>query len=219
MMMHKYRDVKTKYRLLILCLLFQMIVFKSPLAWGVVGQAERYDPFEAERIEEFQQNLVREESKNPLPAADTLDDLEQQLKLISNDPAAVGSDYELELQKMRQEMLKIPDRDRFRWGVENQYAYDSNIKRNTLRQEKGESLIDAQGFTEFDMGGKKTDLRFEVRAGRQWNIKYSENDFWDLEERIRYRRKYFKKLTHSVQSRLARHSEKTIEIDEKKNPI
>jgi hypothetical protein len=37
-----------------------------------------------------------------------------------------------------------------------------------------------------------------------------------VEERLRYRRRYFRKIMHSVQSRVSRHNMKTIEIDSKK---
>jgi|GEM_PF-1114701 len=186
------------------------LVSCNPSAYAVVGMAERYDEFKEKDLEQFHQSLTAEEDGQQRERS--LDIMET-VKFPSTEQQ---QDHDKELESLKKELLRLPNRDRFKLGLDGQYTFDSNILRAPPRQSNSESSFDTNGFTLFDFGGKKTDLRFEVRSGKQWNIQFPKSDFWTVEERIRYRRKYFKKITHSAQSRIARHSSKTVEIDEKK---
>lgn len=176
-----------------------------PRAFAVVGQAERYDPFEQERLELYQEKILAEEK------AVTMQMLE-----LKGDPASQTDDFNAELDALKESLLEMPKRDRIKMGVDGKYTFNSNVNRDVPGKQKSDSVFDLAGFVEFDLGGKKTDLRFELNGAKQWNIEFSNSDFWKVEERIRYRRKYFRKLNHSFQSAIARHSERTIEIDSKK---
>lgn len=176
-----------------------------PCAFAVVGQAERFDPFEQERLELYQEKILAEEK------AVTMQMLE-----LKSDSASQTDDFDAELDVLKESLLQMPKRDRIKIGIDGKHTYNSNVNRAVPRQEKGDSVFDLSSFVEFDIGGKKTDLRFELNGAKEWNIKFSESDFWKVEERIRYRRKYFRKLNHSFQSAISRHSSRTIEIDSKK---
>ena len=82
--------------------------------------------------------------------------------------------------------------------------------------EKGDSVFNVDSSILLDLSGKKTDFRFDLVYKRQWNIVFSEKDEAQMEERLRFRRKYFKKVSASSNSRIARHNSKSIEIDENK---
>ncbi len=189
--------------------------------WAVVGQAEKYDPVREQELKDFQEKIVKEEQD--IEKEDQLektDEMEKMLKEKESEMDKVeGKEKETikeELQKLKKELLNLPKRDRIHFGVSGDYTYDSNINRDTPGHAKGESILDLTQNTEFDLSGKKTDLRAETSWGRQWNIKFPESDFWRMEERVRYRRKYLKKLSHSINSRVARTSERTIEIDNRR---
>ncbi len=195
----------------------------SRTAEAVVGQAEEYDPFKAGQLEEFHQDLLGEEQRRQMEQADAFlagDDTHAKTPPSAGEEggAAVETDLAVvqDVEKLKREILKIPPRDRFKFGLDGQHTFDSNIQRARPREEKSDHIFDTNGFVEFDAGGRKTDLRLEARLGKQWNLQFPESDFFLAEERIRYRRKYFKKITHSVQSRIARQSQRTVELNEKK---
>jgi len=175
-----------------------------------VGQAERFDEFKEEEIREFHQNITDEERQRQVQQ------LGEQMNIQAGETGDAQESVTEDLEELRSELLRIPKRDRVKIGLDGQYTLETNVPRLPPQQEKGDSIFDTNGFVEFDLGGKKTDLRLEFRGGKQWNVKFPTSDFWQVEERIRFRRKYFKKLTHSIQSRIARHSSKTIEVDSKK---
>lgn len=186
--------------------------------FAVVGQAEQYDPFEQANLDEFHSEVQKEERQRQLDRA-------QAMAAVMNPqggtaaPQAVQGESAMtdkELKELQKELLQVPKRDRWRGGFDGQYKFDSNVKRAGPGYEKSDSIFDELSFSEFDLSGKKTDLRFELRGARQWNIKFSEKDYWYVEEALRYRKKYFKKITHSQQSRIARHSSKTIEMNANK---
>ncbi|HTL46906.1 MAG TPA: hypothetical protein VL688_02450 [Verrucomicrobiae bacterium] len=193
----------------LLCGLYviQAILSGPQRAWAVVGQAERFDEIRDQDVKDFHENLMAEEK-------------EKQLRMLQdmqgNVPSENMESYTKDLEDLKTQLLRMPKRDRLKFGLDGQYTYDSNIQRRPARQQESDSVFDTIGFAEVDLGGKKTDLRSEARVGKQWNMNFPISDFLQVEERIRYRRKYFKKITHSVNSRLARHSSKTIEIDGKK---
>lgn len=192
-------------------LLFVLLVFHSREALAVVGYAEKYDEFKEEDLTEFHRSVLLEEQSTRASDAEGLE-------LLDRAALNPGEEEEVdpEILKMRRELLQVPDRDRFKAGLDGQYTYDSNIGRRPFEEEKGDSVFDIKSFAEVDFGGKKTDLRFELRGAKEWNVQFPTSDFWLVEERIRYRRKYFRKLTHSIQSRIARTSSKTIEVNEKR---
>lgn len=196
------------------------VSFFERSAYAVVGQAEEYDPFKAGELEEFHTSILGEEQKRQMEQANAFLSGQASPGTAASDDdgsaAPVDPEAVQNVEKLKREILKIPPRDRFKFGLDGQHTFDSNIQRLPPRQEKSDQVFDTNGFAEVDLGGRKTDLRMEGRVGKQWNIHFPESDFWLAEERIRYRRKYFKKITHSVQSRIARQSQKTIEMDAKK---
>ena len=195
--------------------LFLLVFEKSGRA--IVGQAERYDEFKQEDLDEFHDNLVHEEKKQQF---DRADDASRMLRLkqkqFDKTEGVEKVVFEKDIEQLKKELLSLPKRDRFRFEQDAQYSFDSNINRNPINSEKSDSVLDASDAFLIDLSGKKTDLRLESRAGKQWNIKFPKKDFWLGEERIRYRRKYLKKITHSFQSMIRRHNSKTVEMNDRK---
>jgi hypothetical protein len=186
--------------------------------YAVVGQAERFDEVREAELKEFEEALVTEEKKEQSrKEMEEAEAIQKTLKEKEKERAeAKGEEKEMieeEVKLLKKQLLGLPKRDRFHIGLSGDYTYDSNIDRRVPRQEKGDSIFNLNGNIEMDLSGKKTDFRAEVSGGKQWNIKFSEKDFWMMEERIRYRRKYLKKISHGVHSRVSRYNEKTIEID------
>lgn len=178
-------------------------------AWGIVGQAEEYSEAEQEDLDEFQRNLNMEEQQRQLTS----------LQMRTNLAQASGQkteEFDRSLRDLQSQLLELPSRRRIRFEANGKYQFDSNITRGFHPLEKDDSLFDTDGTVLFDLSGKKTDLRWELNSGRHWSWEFPEGDFWTAEERLRYRRKYFKKLQHSAQSRIARHSSKTVEINTNK---
>jgi hypothetical protein len=190
--------------------LLVIITAPAPQAFAVVGQAEQYDPIKQDELADFQTALNDEQRSMQLKA----------LEMRQGLNVAKGSKDETldrELADLQRQLLQIPKRNRFKMELTSKYQYDSNINRAIPGPGmKNDSLFDSDGALLFDLSGKKTDLRFEVAGGKHWDKEFPEQDFWQGEERIRYRRRYFKKLQHSFQSRLARASNKTIELNSNK---
>lgn len=175
-------------------------------AWAIVGQAEQYEEFKQEDLDEFQRNLNMEEQQRQMTS----------LQMHSNLAKASGQkteEFDRALQDLKSQLLQIPSRRRIRFEANGKYQFDSNITRGFHPLEKDDSLFDTDGTVLFDLSGKKTDLRWELNSGKHWSWELPEGDFWAAEERLRYRRKYIKKLQHSAQSRIARNSSKTVEIN------
>ncbi|MBI3317034.1 MAG: outer membrane beta-barrel protein [Candidatus Omnitrophica bacterium] len=185
--------------------------------YGVVGQAEEWDPFKEADLKDFHDELVHEEEKKEMAQADEIRGLlKDKKKEVSGMDKEQKQIAEQEIKNIEKELMAFPKRDRIRFETGGQYQYDSNIKRNIIHKEKGDSVFDTTGTALFDLSGRKTDLRFEVTGAKQWNIHFPEKDFWLGEERIRTRRKYLRRIHHVLNSRVARTSSKTPEIDEKK---
>lgn len=182
-----------------------LYLFSVP-AWAVVGQAETYDPFKQEDLNEFHNNLTREESARQLSTLQMQKNFQQ-----TSGQKTEGVDQQLA--DLQRDLLTLPKRRRISFEAQGTHTYDSNVIRAVPRQEKDDSLFDTQGAVLFDLSGKKTDLRFEVNGGKHWSVEFPEGDSWTAGERIRYRRRYFKKLQQSFQSAISRHSSKTIEIN------
>ncbi len=186
-------------------------------AFAVVGQAEQYDLFEQEKLSEFQNDLVNQDQKKQLEKAD---ELRAQLKERSADLSKAEGDEMEELadniDAMKKELLTLPKRDRIKFEMEGSYTFDSNANRAPLNHEDNDSTLTSTGRVLFDLSGRKTDLRWEVGAGKLWSIEYPEKDTFQAEEVLRYRRRYFKKIAQSTQSRIVRQSTKTVEINSEK---
>ncbi len=185
-----------------------------PSAWAVVGQAEQLDPFVEQDLREYHENLVNEESSQRLLKSDelktTLKNKEKQLRSLQG---ADSEEVNQEIEDLKRQLLSLPKRDRFQIELVEDFKYDSNIQRRIIRDEKGDSVFESTGTALFDLSGRKTDLRFELAGKKQWNIHFSENDTWLIEERLRSRRKWFKKLQASANSIFTRTNSKTVEID------
>jgi len=205
-------DWKFAVGLLVLMLLF----LHSKTGYAVVGQAERLDEVVEEDLKEFQEALVHEELDRELALAEDMATLiknkKKELEEVDGDEKKV---LEQEIELLEEELLGIPKRKRFKFFIDFGYDYDPNINRDT-GDGKSDTILDGGAGVEVDVSGRKTDLRWEIRSGRQWNIVLSERDFWTAEETLRYRRKYFAKTTHFAQSRVSRTSSKTIEIDDQR---
>ncbi len=187
-------------------LMFVMCVLRLPLAFAVVGQAEKYDEFKQDELETFQTALTEEERAKQL----------ERTVQMQKELQKVGGLNDSELQRKNEELkqlLVFPKRDHIRLELEGQYAYDSNINRLVHPHEKDDSLFDLKPNFLFDFSGRRTDLRWGLGGGKHWSVEFPVGDFWTAEERLRYRRKYLKKISHTIQSRIARTSTKTIEID------
>lgn len=182
-----------------------LLAASSP-AWAVVGQAETYDPFKQEDLDAFHNNLTREDNAQRLSALQMQKNFQQ-----TSGQKTEGVDQQLN--DLQRDLLSLPKRRRISLEGRGTYTYDSNVARAVPRQENDDSLFDTDSALLFDLSGKKTDLRFEVNGGKHWSVEYPEGDSWTAGERIRYRRRYFKKVQHSFQSALSRHSEKSIELD------
>ena len=183
-------------------------------AEAIVGKAEEYDPFEQEALEEFQRSLTLEDRGRD-KVQESLEALEKKQKEIKTAAKGKRKDsMEKEIESLKQQILKIPKRDRLLFEINGQHIYESNVERRTPHYEKGDSIFDLRPTAIVDLSGKKTDLRLELAGGKQWNIKFPVKDFWEGSERIRYRRRYFKKVHQAINSKIARHSSKTVEVNQ-----
>lgn len=182
-------------------LFFTLLEINPSKSWAVVGQAEKYSEFQQEDLEKFQKNIASEETN-----------LQMNKSFVQ---ASGRQDEELDrsIRELQSQLLQTPERRKVRFEGNGKYQYDSNVIRAVPRQEKDDSQMDTDGTALFDFSGKRTDLRWELNGGKHWSVEFPEGDFWTAEERLRYRRRYFKKLQHSAQSRIARNSSKTVEIN------
>lgn len=194
--------------------LFLGVILHCRIASAVVGQAERYDPFEEENLEEFHAQILREETD--IKPGDLATSAQAAPGKSARPFSSEERKSDVQVQDLNRELLGIPKRDRIRLGFDSYYTYDSNIERLNPGNENGDSILEETPSVQIDLSGRKTDLRFEARGVKQWNIKFPKKDLWGVEERLRYRRRYLKKISHSLQSRFARLSDKTIEINDKR---
>ncbi len=199
-------------------ILFFADSISAPALYAAFGQAERLDEVQESDLQEYHQNLLSEELMMQSAASDSeqMALLQQKEQTLQQLEGREKDEVEDQIEDLKQQLLKLPKRDRFGVQLNGKYLFDSNINRAINEQEDNDSVFDVDGAALFDLGGKKTDLRFEVKSGKQWNWEFPEKDFWTAEERIRFRRKYFKKIAHASHSKLARHSSKTVEINSEK---
>jgi hypothetical protein len=192
-----------------------LCVFPSA-ASAVVGRAEEFDPFEWENLIEFQDGLAREEG--PELARQNIGDQLMSLDAQKAEAATAEekADYDAIIKSLQQQILNIPKPDRFRFEISGDYRYDTNVIRAIPGQEKDDSIFNADGTLLIDLSGRKTDLRLETVVGKLWDIEFPTSDMMRLEERVRYRRRYFRKISHSSNFRFAKTDTKTIEINRDK---
>ncbi len=192
------------------------VSFSGP-AYAVVGQAEQYDFFESEKLSDFHDSIVNQEQRRQVEAADTL---RAQLQERNADlRKADGEDKDelsQEIDAMKKQLLQLPKRDRFKVEIIGNQQFDTNANRSPLNSEKNDSVLDVAGKMLFDLSGRKTDLRWEVGGGKQWSIEFPEKDTKQFQEILRFRRKFFRKISQSTQSRIVRQSSKTVEINNEK---
>jgi len=184
---------------------------------AVVTSPEKLDEFTKEDLETFHEALMKEErgqqAEDDVEAQKNIEAKKQALADVEGDKKDA---MKKELEELQKELLNLPKRDRVHFGLDGDYTFDSNQARALPGHQKSDSTFNANANVEFDLSGRKTDLRFEVAGGHSWSIFFPEKDYWSMEERLRYRRKYFKKITQSANSRISRNNEKTIEIDDNK---
>ena len=204
--------------LVLMALLFFWGFFKPGQALAVVGQAEKFDEFEAQKLDEFEYNLTHEEEKKKQEQADEMAvTLKQKTKEVKKAKAEQKEVLNEEIENLKKQLLSLPKRDRFKMEFDGSHTFDTNINRMTLFEgENNDSVFDASAIALFDLSGRKTDLRFDVAGQKQWNIKFPEKDIKGGQETLRFRRKYFRKITSAIQSRIGRENSKTVEINSEK---
>lgn len=200
----------------VICLFLQALF--SPKALAVVGRAEEFDPFEMQNVMDFQKKMTMEETDSQFGSArdvmNRISELENQQKQATGKEQVEA--YNLEIEELKRQILNVPKPDRFTFELLSDAQYLSNSNGARPTEEKDDTVFDVGPTFLTDLSGKKTDLRFELNGGKQWNVEFPEKDFWKAEERLRYRRNYFKKITVAANSRIARTSNKTVEIDDNK---
>ena len=183
----------------------------------VESNAEKLDSFKEQDLIDFQKKLTAEEEKAQIMEADkalkSMDSLKRASKIATAQGDALSK---TEIEELRKKLLNVQKKDRWRFGFDGDHSYNTNNNGATPQQEKGDSQFNATANTEYNFGGKKTDMGLEVRGTKNWNIIASTNDTWQGEERLRSRRKFFKKTNVNANSRISRNASKTLEIDTNK---
>lgn len=186
-------------------------------AYAVVGQAEEYDYFEQQKLNEFHENLVNEEQQKQFAQADAMrDQLKQASANLKSSDESEKQALDAEIENLKKELLTLPKRDRFQLEIVGSQTFDSNANRAPINSEKNDSMFDSGANIVFDLSGKKTDLRADTGIVKEWSVEFPEKDTIQYQETIRYRRRYFRKISQSSQSRFLRHNSKTVEIDSEK---
>ncbi|MSR77242.1 MAG: DUF560 domain-containing protein [Candidatus Omnitrophica bacterium] len=199
---------------------FILLAILPKEGFSVVGKAERYDEFEQEKLNQFHHQLILEEAssqekKNRDKQMEKILSEQQKLKNDSKDQEAARAITE-GLEQMKIELLSLPQRDRFQFEAKGSYKYNSNTSRKQLNREKDDSLFDTRSGMNIDLSGKKTDLRFSLDGGKQWHATNPKTDMHEVHESLNYRRKYFKKIAHSLQTKMGRVDQKTPEVNKDK---
>lgn len=207
-------------RLLILIVISLGITSRAEAV--VEYNSEKLDQFQEEDLVEFQKNITREERKKQLldaeealRAMNALDKASAKVPQTASEETAESLTKD-QIAELRQKLLGVQKKDRWRFGVDGDHSYNSNNNGATPRNEKGDHQWNLTGNVQYNFGGKKTDMGLELRGTKNWNLINSTNDTWQVEERLRSRRKFFKKTNVTANSRIARHNSKTLEIDSNK---
>ena len=187
----------------------------SRRAEAVVGQAERFSPFEQKDLDEFHQNIVNEEQSSQFRESD---ELRAQLKSNQKALKTAGKEDKAEMSKevelLKQQLLSLPKRKLFHAEVLGQYQVTSNANGVNISGDRdSDSIFYAEPVGVVDLSGRNTTLNWELGGGKQWNIHFPNKDFWQVHETLRYRRKYFKKIFHSANSTIGRQNAKTVEVE------
>jgi len=185
-----------------------------PRAYAVVGQAEDYDQFKWEDLKEFQNNLIRDQSTTQSRPEEMMDQMKR--LEIQKDTAATPDEQEVvseQLEMLKAQLLHVPKPKRFGLEMSGDWKYETNSIRALPRYEKDDSTLNSDTTLRTDLSGRKTDLRFELNGGKLWSVEFPEKDMWKAEARLRFRRKYFRKVAHSSNLRLARTNTKTVDYD------
>ncbi|MCB9800110.1 MAG: hypothetical protein H6757_05070 [Candidatus Omnitrophica bacterium] len=197
--------------------IFSFFLFEKTLFAVYSEDAEKLDLFKEEALMEFQENLIAEEKTqeqrqlDSTVALDALDSLNAKSETVPQSGQETITKEEIEL--LKRKLLGVQKKDLFEFGVDGDYSYTTNVNGAVPRKEKGDSQWNSTANTQINLSGKKTDIRFELRGTKNWNLKQSINDSWQVEERLRSRRRFFKKTNVSMNSRIARNNSKTLEID------
>jgi len=199
--------------------LFLMLAFCAcGRVYAVVeSNAEQLDPFKEQDLKDFQEKLTAEEEEvQEVEAAKTLKSMDTLGRAAKTAEAQGDRLSKADIEELRKKLLNVQKKDRWRFGLDGDHSYNTNNNGATPQHEKGDSQFNATANTEYNFGGKKTDMGLEVRGTKNWNIIASTNDTWQGEERLRSRRKFFKKTNVTANSRIARNASKTLEIDTNK---
>jgi len=185
-------------------LLLVGLLVAPPSSQAIVGQAEKFDVVEEEDLSEFHEKLISEEKASQRSALEAMikemeEEQEEELQEGEEDEDGDGDgdgegeegegeeepDEELEevsrevdeeLEELKKLLLGIQKKKRFRAGATGVYNYDSNFARQIPRHEEGDAKFNYEGFVEVDLSKKKTDIRFEVRGGKQYSLKNPNSD-------------------------------------------
>ncbi len=190
---------------LIFCGLMMGCLLLQKRAYAIVGNAEKYSEFSQQDLDVFHSSLLQEEN------SETQKQIDRYQELLAQ---SGGREEKEELTTLRNQLLSLPKRDRFQFMISHDYTYDPNIDRARKKMDwNGDSIFNLNGTGVVDFSGRKTELKFETIYGRAWNWVFSERDFYQIGERLRYRRKHFRKTNQTVQINANRHNSKTVEID------
>ena len=188
-----------------------------PRVLAIVGQAEQFDPYEQEKLEDFHKTLVQEETlqtrgSTMSSSGKTLQQLKEQYdNATGEEKDAVMEQMEL----LKRELLALPKRDRFKFETVSSYTLSSNATRSPIGEEQNDQIFLTSPAAVFDLSGRKTRLFYELGGGKQWSLQFPKNtDFWYVNSGLRYNRRYFKKVLTSANSSLLRHVSKSVEINQ-----
>ena len=82
-------------------------------AHAVVGQAEQYDFFEQDKLNDFHSNLVNEEEKRRMQSSDEMrDQLRQKSLELKNSTGEEKEVVDAEVENLKKQLLSLPKRDR-----------------------------------------------------------------------------------------------------------
>ena len=196
-------------------IVFAAVLWSSliPSAFAVVGQVEKYDPFEAQKLDDFHYNLTHEEEKKQLEKSDDVSgQLKKKTEELKSTKGEVKKMTQEEIEQLKKQLLSLPKRDRVRFTLSGTQGFDTNANSGSQGNEDNDSTFDSSGTAAFDFSGRRTDLRFDLEGKKSWSIEFPEKDIWGAQETLRFRRKFFKKVTTAAQSRIARENSKTLEI-------
>ncbi|MDP3919939.1 MAG: hypothetical protein Q8R76_03935 [Candidatus Omnitrophota bacterium] len=186
-------------------------------AYAVSGNAEQFDPLVAENLREFHEDLAAEEKpEGAHTEAEVMEMIEQRKNQSSEGDATDKDTIDHQLEELQKELLNVPKRDRFKMGGDSSFSYTNNYNRAPHGQVDGDSVVETTVYGLVDFGGRRTELSYELRGERNWHVHHQNDNYNTIEQRIRYRRQFFRKLRHSIQSRLSRNSQRTIEVDDDK---